>query len=57
MGIVRFLVIAMLAISAITMGMYLVTGNLKYKAQAMRMFTWTIGVVCVFFAVLILQRL
>ncbi len=57
MAIVRVLFVLMLLASAGTMGLYLLTGNVRYRQQAARMFKWTIIVLCVFFAVLVLERL
>lgn len=57
MGIVRVLFILMLLISAGTMGLYLFTGNPRYRQQSLRLFKWTIIVLCLFFAVLVVQRL
>lgn len=57
MAIVRILFILMLLMSAGTMGLYLFTGNLRYKLQALRLFKWTIVVLCLFFAVLVIERL
>lgn len=56
MGIVRFLVVAMLVLGMVTMGLYLFTGNVRYKQQALRIFKYTIVVLCVFFTVLVFQR-
>lgn len=57
MGIVRILFVMMLAISAGTMGLYLFTGNPRYRRQSVRLFRWTIGVLCLFFVVLAAQHL
>ncbi|MFM2325079.1 hypothetical protein [Brachymonas denitrificans] len=57
MAIVRVLFILMLLVSAGTMGLYLFTGNERYKRQALRLFKWTIIVLCLFFAVLVIERI
>ncbi|MEE1652529.1 hypothetical protein WGP40_07825 [Brachymonas sp. G13] len=57
MAIVRVLFFLMLLLSGGTMVLYLFTRNERYKRQSIRLFSWTIVVLCVFFAVLVFQRI
>ena len=57
MAIVRVLFFLMLLLSSGTMVLYLFTRNERYKRQSIRRFSWTIVVRCLFFAVLVIQRI
>ncbi|WP_018714732.1 hypothetical protein [Brachymonas chironomi] len=57
MAIVRVLFFLMLLLSGGTMVLYLFTRNERYKRQSIRLFSWTIVVLCLFFAVLVIQRI
>ena len=57
MAIVRVLFFLMLLLSGGTMVLYLFTRNERYTRQSIRLFSWTIVVLCVFFAVLVFQRI
>ena len=57
MAIVRVLFFLMLLLSSGTMVLYLFTRNERYTRQSIRLFSWTIVVLCLFFAVLVIQRI
>ena len=56
MGIVRFLLFFMLVLSAGTMGLGLLTGQVRFLRQGQRLFQWTLVVLALFFAVLVAQH-
>ena len=57
MGIVRFLLFFMLVLSAGTLGLGLLTGQVRFLRQGQRLFQWTLVVLALFFAVLVAQHL
>lgn len=57
MLIVRWLVLALLASSAICFVLFAVTGNVRYKRVGLVILKWTVFAALGFFAVLIVERL
>jgi hypothetical protein len=55
--IVRWLVLALLASSAICFVLFAVTGNVRYKRVGLVILKWTVFAALGFFAVLIVERL
>ena len=57
MLIFRWVVLLLLAAGLVSMGMYVGTGQTRYRVLAIRIVKWTLIAGLGFFAVLILERL
>ena len=57
MLIFRWIILLLLAAGLVSLGMYVSTGQVRYRVLAIRIVKWTLIAGLGFFAVLILERL